>query len=69
MNATDLTTVDPSTHFIAIAIIVLIAFFLAVIFAGMALFEHIADGIEESEPGEVDITYSIEDEDNVIFRS
>ena len=69
MNTTDLTTIDPSTHMLAIAAILIVAFFVAVIFVGMALFSHVIDGIEDTEAGEVDISYSIEEEDNVIFKA
>lgn len=67
MNTTDLTTIDPSTNVIALGIVLFVAFCCAVIFVGMAL----DAGLLPDEPGELDITYHTEnnDEDNVIFRS
>ncbi len=60
MNTADLTTVDPSTHVVALGIILLVAFACAFIFVGMALFSNV-----DSDDGGADI----EEEDNIMFRS
>jgi len=62
--------VEPITHFLALGIIILVAGIAATAAVWMALYdeEHPDFEIEEHEPGEIDLTYYPEEDDDVIFR-
>lgn len=69
MEASTLTQIDPSTHMLALAIIIIVAVFVAIIFAGAALYEKTAkeQELDAPDPVEIDDTY-YPDDDSVIFR-
>ena len=53
-----LNQTDPETTLVAIAIVLIVAFFLALIFTGAALYQRTAiEQSEDPDPAEIDPTY------------
>ena len=61
--------IEPITHYLALATIILAAGFMAVVTTGMALYGKTGQGRKEPEyeDGEIDATYYPDDDDSVIF--
>jgi hypothetical protein len=71
----NLSTIDTTTHILALAIVLIVSAFIAAIFTGAVLYERTAKNLEgdkpelgpDPDPAEIDTTY-YPDDDEVIFR-